>query len=86
MFLLKGIVVLGFFVCSAFTTIVCRSSSTTSPLSSTTSVSTGCTVRSLTTMSGESHIVVPTIRPSPTCPTILKLPLSPSLRWRKTLM
>ena len=31
-------------------------------------------------------ILVPTMTPSPTCPTILKRPLRPSLRWRNTLM
>lgn len=35
---------------------------------------------------GESHMVVPTMTPRPTCPTILKRPFSPSFLWRKTLM
>ena len=39
-----------------------------------------------TTMWLSPDIVVPTMMPSPTWPTILKRPLSPSLLWRKTLM
>ena len=63
---MKGMVVLVVFVLSELSTTFWWMPCTGVPSCSTMSVSTGWTTFSRTTMSCESHIVVPTMMPSPT--------------------